>query len=149
MVGFLQPKTFSLSPAPNSLQRSRDKKDTHLPDKIVRPSPNNHLRAVQSPFASRIVPQMDQATSPYQEVLRHIGECREGANLDCGVGICAHRHHQKTPRLAALALHFATGIFCHLFEKIALNKDFLGAILLFEDDMISNQLNLFDNSTGQ
>lgn len=36
-----------------------------------------------------------------------------------------------------------------LFEKIPLNKDFLGANLLFEDDMISNQLNLFDNSTGQ
>ena len=32
-----------------------------------------------------------------------------------------------------------------LFEKIPLNKDFLGANLLFEDDMISNQLNLFKN----
>lgn len=32
-----------------------------------------------------------------------------------------------------------------LFEKIPLNKDFLGANLLFEDGMISNQLNLFKN----
>jgi len=36
-----------------------------------------------------------------------------------------------------------------LFEKIPLTKDFLDAKPLFEDDMISNQLNLFDNSTGQ
>lgn len=35
-----------------------------------------------------------------------------------------------------------------LFEKIPLTKDFLDANPLFEDDMISNQLNLFDNSTG-
>jgi len=32
-----------------------------------------------------------------------------------------------------------------LFEKIPLDKDFLGANLLFEDGMISNQLNLFKN----
>ena len=32
-----------------------------------------------------------------------------------------------------------------LFEKIPLNKDFLGANLLFEDGMISNQLNLLKN----
>tara|TARA_R100000005_G_scaffold56865_1_gene28471 strand:+ start:238 stop:1419 length:1182 start_codon:yes stop_codon:yes gene_type:complete len=36
-----------------------------------------------------------------------------------------------------------------LFEKIPLNKDFLDANSHFENDMISNQLNLFDNSTGQ
>ena len=36
-----------------------------------------------------------------------------------------------------------------LFEKIPLTKDFLKASSLFEDDTISNQLNLFDNLTGQ
>ena len=36
-----------------------------------------------------------------------------------------------------------------LFEKIPLTKDFLEASPLFEDDTISNQLNLFENLTGQ
>lgn len=36
-----------------------------------------------------------------------------------------------------------------LFEKIHLTKDFLDANPLLEDDMISDQLELFDDSTVQ
>lgn len=36
-----------------------------------------------------------------------------------------------------------------LFEKMPFTKDFLDANSHFEDDMISNQLNLFENLTGQ
>jgi len=63
--------------------------------------------------ASRVVFQMDQATSPYQEVLRHIRERRQGANLDRRVGVRAGSHHQEAPQPGCLALHFVTGVFSH------------------------------------
>ena len=122
LVGFLHPQTLSPSSAPNSFQGSGYREDHHLPHQLVWPSANNHLRAVQGPLASRIVFQMDQTTPPDQEVLRHIGKCREGADLDCRVGLCPRRHHQKTPQLEALALHFATGIFRHPVRENPFNQ---------------------------
>ena len=56
---------------------------------------------------------MDQATSPYQEVLWHVGKRGKGANLDCRVGVRARSHHQEAPQLGCLALHFVTGLFSH------------------------------------
>ena len=113
VVGILQPKTLPPSFAPDSLQRSRVWEDAHLSDQSVWSSTNDHLRTVQSPMAGRIIFQMDQATSPHQEVLRHIGERRKSANLDRRVGICARGHHKETSRPGCLALHFVTGIFGH------------------------------------
>ena len=38
-------------------------------------------------------------------------KCREGADLDCRVGLCPRSHHQKTPQLEAFSLHFACRYF--------------------------------------
>ena len=75
---------------------------------------------------------MDQATPAHQEVLRHVRECREDANLDRRVGVCAHRHHQKAPRPGCLSLHFITDILGHHTTYSS------------ENDLRSKQLNLFD-----
>ena len=44
-------------------------------------------QALQGALAGRAVLQMDQAAFAYQEVLRHVRECGEVANLDCRVGL--------------------------------------------------------------
>ena len=48
-----------------------------------------------------------------QEVLRHVRECGEVANLDRRIGLCSRSHRQKTPQSRCFALHIATDIFTH------------------------------------
>jgi hypothetical protein len=55
----------------------------------------HHHRALSLPVASRIVFQMDQATSSYQSLLRHLRERRQNPNLDCRLGLRARRHRQE------------------------------------------------------
>jgi len=116
-VGILQSKALPPSSAPHSLQRSGDRENAYLSDQPFWSSTNDHLRTIQSQVASRVVFQMDQATSPYQEVLRHVRECRQGVNLGRRVGVRAGSYHQEAPQLGCLALHFVTGIFSHPFRK--------------------------------
>jgi hypothetical protein len=82
----------------------------------------DHLRTLQSQVASRVVFRMDQATSPYQEILRHVKECRQAANLDRRVGVRAGSHHQEAPQPGCLALHFVTGLFSHPFRENSSQK---------------------------
>ena len=63
---------------------------------------------------------MDQAASAYQEVLRHIGERGEVANLDRRVGLCPRRHRQEAPQSRGLALHFITDLVGHSLREDAL-----------------------------
>ncbi len=87
---------------------------------------------------------MDQASSPYQAVLRHVGERSESANLDCRVGVCARSHHQKRLNLD-VSLDTLLQVFSvTLLEKIPLNKALFDTEHILDDDMMSNQLNLFD-----
>ena len=58
--------------------------------------------------ASRAVLQVDQAASAHQEVLRHIRERGENADLDRRLGLRAGRHRQKATRSGRVPLHFAT-----------------------------------------
>ena len=118
LSGFYSQKQLPPSSAPDSLQRSRVWEDTHLSDQPVWSSTSDHLRTIQSPVASPIIFQMDQATSPHQKVLRHVRERRESANLDRRVGICAHvAIIKKRLNLDVFALHFVTGVFSHLVRE--------------------------------
>jgi hypothetical protein len=74
---------------------------------------SHHLRALQGTLAGRTVLQVDQAASAYQEVLRHIRECGEVANLDRRIGLCPRRHRQEAPESRRFALHPATDFFAH------------------------------------
>ena len=60
---------------------------------------------------------MDQATSPYQEVLRHLRERRQGANLDRRVGVRSGSQQHEASQPGCLALNFVTGIFSHPFRQ--------------------------------
>ncbi len=116
-VGVLQSKEIPPSSAPHSIQRSGDRENNRLSDQPVWSSTNDHLRTVQSPVAGRVVFQMDQATSPYQKVLRHVRERRKGANLDRRVGVRVGSHYQEATQPGCLTLHFVTGFFGHPFRE--------------------------------
>ena len=104
--------------APGSLQRSRDRQDTPLPHQPDDLAGRHHLRALQKPLAGGIVPQVDQAASADQKVLRYTRECGQNANLDRGIGLCARRHRQEEEAATGrLALHFATDFVGHPFRE--------------------------------
>ena len=79
------------------------------------------LRA-QLPLAGGIVLQMDQAAPAHQEVLRHLSERCEIANLGGGIGIRSCGHHQKAARSGCLALHIVTGVFSHFVRENAVKQ---------------------------
>ena len=53
------------------------------------------VQALPSALADRVVLQVDQAASADQGVLRHDRECRQDADLDRSLGLCAGRHRQE------------------------------------------------------
>ncbi len=97
--------------------RFKDTENPDIPDQFVCPSGGHHLRSVQSTLASRIVFQMDQATSTHKAVLRNLGERSEGPNMDGGLNVRARSHHQEAAQPGCLALHFITDIFNHSFRE--------------------------------
>lgn len=77
------------------LQRPGNRQDarfSHRSDNLVG---SDCLHALQKPLASRVVFQMDQATSSDQVVLRCVGKCGQDANLECSIGLSASRHCSK------------------------------------------------------
>ncbi|RLA40662.1 MAG: hypothetical protein DRR42_25615 [Gammaproteobacteria bacterium] len=68
-----------------------------------------------------------------------------GPKMDSSMNIHAGNHCQETTQPRCLALHFVTGIIDHFFEEIPFNKDFLDNPNDTENDMFTNQLNLFNN----
>jgi hypothetical protein len=70
----------------------------------------DHLRPVQVPMAGGAVLQVDQATPAHQALLRHLGERRTHANLDCHQRLCAGGDHQKTTSSGCVPAYFATDI---------------------------------------
>ena len=81
-----------------------------------------HLRAVQSSLAGGIIFQMDQAASTHKAVLRNLGECSEGPNMDGGFNVRACSNYQEAAQPGCLALHFFTGIFDHAFRENPFKK---------------------------
>jgi len=88
---------------------------------------------------------MDQATSPYQKVLRHVRERRQGANLDAVSAYVLVAIIKKRLNLNASFYTLLQVFSVTLFEKIPLNKGLFNTKHILEDDMNSNQLNLFNN----
>ena len=92
----------------------------------------------------RVVFQTDQAASSYQSLFRHIRERSQDANLDCGLGLRAHRHRQKRLNLSASLYEMLQILSLTMFERMALNhllnrKNTDGSI-----EASANQLNLVD-----
>jgi hypothetical protein len=73
----------------------------------------------KKPLAGRIVLQVDQAASPDQEILRHVGQRRENANLDRSFRLRPGRHRQEAPRPGRLPLHIAADFLRHPFRENA------------------------------
>ena len=61
-------------------------------------------------MAGGIVLQVDQATFAHQTISGYERECREDANMELRVHLCADRHHQKGTSPRCLALRFITDI---------------------------------------
>ena len=87
--------------------------------------------ASQEPLAGRVVFQVDQAASSYQEVLRHVGECGEVANLDCRVGLCPRCYRKEAVEpLRSLCYRF----FAHPVREDAHPASLCGRQLHFRTD---------------
>ncbi len=97
-------KLYHMGIGSPTLQSSRDRENAHLSDQPVWSSTDDHLRTIQSPVASRVVFQMDQATSPYQEVLRHVRERRQSANSP---GVAQHRLQTMPTSQGHLIQHYS------------------------------------------
>ena len=78
--------------------------------------------------------QMDQAAPAHQEVLRHLSERCEIANLGGGIGIRSCGHHQKAARSGCLALHIVTGVFSHFVRENAVKQRLFRNQLHFRED---------------
>ncbi len=77
------------------LQRTGNRQDVGVPDQQHGLACTHDRRAVQKPLASRVVLQVDQATSAYQTFHRQQRERGENANLVRHRNLRADRHCQK------------------------------------------------------
>ncbi len=111
-------KNMDARPIPaDQLQRSRIGEEACLSHEPISAPSVDRLRALQVPLAGGTVFQVDQATSPNQAILWHFRERREDANLDCGLRLRAHRHHQKAAQPRRFTPHTSTDPVAHTLRK--------------------------------
>ena len=87
---------------------------------------------------------MGQTTSSHQTFLRYLGERREDADLDCGIGVRARGDHQKQLNLNVSLYTLLQILSVTVFEKMPIQQVFSDMDYHSELGMISNQLNLFE-----
>ncbi len=80
---------------------------------------------------------------------RHLRECRQESDLDRHLSLCACVHHQEATRYQGSSLHTIQILSLTLFEKTPLEQLLMNSDYKDENNTIYNQLNLFDNLTGQ
>ena len=83
-------------------------KTFNFPDQQLRDPCAHGRRVVPAPLASGAVFQVDQAALADQVVLWDLGERRQEPTLDCGVGVRARGHPQKTAGSSGKSLHNST-----------------------------------------
>ena len=66
---------------------------------------------------SRTFFQMDQTTSAYQSIFRHIRKRRQNTNLDCDIHLRANRHYQERTETQAKPLHNFTNFERNRFQQ--------------------------------
>ena len=81
--------------ASRPIQRPDNRQEPGVPHQQFRLAGLDHRRSLSLPLASRIVFQMDQATSAYQSLLRYFRERGQNSNLDRGLGLRARCHRQE------------------------------------------------------
>jgi hypothetical protein len=147
-VGFLQPQALSPSSVPYSLQGSRDRKDTHLPHQPFGPPPTTICDLYK---ARRQVELFFKWIKQHLRIKKFYGTSENAVRVQIWTAVSVHvlvaiikNRLDLQPSLYTLLQVFSVT----LFEKLPLTKGFLDATSLFEEDMFSNQLDLFDNSTG-
>ena len=82
--------------------------DADLPHQQLRLAGVHHHRTVPLPLAGRTVLQMDQAAPAHQDLLRLLGERRQGTDLDCCLCLCPRRHRPETPAIEGQPLRNPT-----------------------------------------
>jgi len=68
---------------PCKVLRHRNRQNLRVPDQQLLAAATDYRATVSLPLAGGTVFQVDQAGPPHQELLWHLGECREDADLDC------------------------------------------------------------------
>ena len=145
-VGILEPQTLFLLSAPHSLQRTRNMEIARLSDHLVWPSGNDHLQAVQSPLAVGVV--------FFKWIKLHFRIKKFYCTSENAVKVQIWTVLSVYVLLAIIkkCLHLDVSLYTLLqvfsvtfVEKIPLKNDFFNTKHILEDDMISNQPNLFHN----
>ena len=100
---------LSRQAASGEILRFRNQKDPGLSNEQLHFTAFDHLYTVPVSLAGRAIFQMDQAKSPDEDFLWHLGECRQDSNMDSCVGLCARGNHEKTAKYSGQSLHNFTG----------------------------------------
>ena len=95
-------------------------------------------------MASRVVLQVDQATSTHQVILWHIEERGQESDMDCGDGVRAGGGGQEATGHLGRPLHNFAVLSLTLFEKMPIFKLFSATGYNLSNVESSNQLILFE-----
>ena len=96
--------------ASGPLLRYGNRKGSDLLDQQLPVAVTHHRKTLQMPLAGGTLLQMDQAASSDHTLFRDFRECREDADMDCGVGVRAGRDHEEAPEPGPESLHNFTGL---------------------------------------
>src|SRR5207249_4812406 len=135
--------------AAHSLSRCRNGEELGLLNQPLPPAHPHHRPALQMPLAGGVVLQMGQATSPHQEVLRALAQCREDANLDRYLGVRAAGDPAQTPEARALPLHDFTNSKPHPFRENAAFTGFFATQQCIRVRSVSQPTQSIQHMTGQ
>ena len=120
LQGFYVPKRLPGKAAPYPVFRPRKPQASCLLDQPLLSAGYHGCPALPLSLANRAILQVDQAASPNQGLLWHIGERREDPNLDCDLRLRAGRYRQETSEPRKKPLHNFTDFERHLIRESAL-----------------------------
>ena len=90
--------------------RCRNRQDSDFPDKQFHSTRTDYRTALPLPMAGRAFLQVDQAKPAHQELLWHLGKCRQNSNLDRCLSICPGCYTQKAAQYPGKSLHNSSNI---------------------------------------
>jgi len=108
-------KALSGKASPGEILRCRQRQNSSVSEQQLRFATPDNRTTLQEQVADRAVFQMDQAEPADQDFLWYLRECRQGSDLDRGLGVSARRDHEEATENQGQSLHNSTGPECDCF----------------------------------
>src|SRR3990167_4818537 len=109
---------LSRAPSASAVLRSYEPKAPGVSDQQFSPAPSHYCQALSVSLAGGAVLSLDQATSAYQSLLRHLQKRGHNPNLDCHLRLRLGRYRQKTSQPRAKSPFDSTD-----FERLAFREN--------------------------